>query len=223
MVKLIKGFIFDFDGTIIDTETAWYYAFREAYQEYGVELTLAHYSTCIGTSLNSFNPYEYLMTDLNLPIDKEEFRIAVQQRHSELMEKEAIRPGVLEFLNSAKEANLKLGLASSSSKAWVEKHLELLDIQDYFECIRTSDDVARVKPDPELYVQTLEFLDLAPSDAVAIEDSPNGSKAAAAAGMHCVVIPNELTRYLEFDVPHHKTDSLSSLDFEHVVTRKIFS
>ncbi|WP_223068195.1 HAD family hydrolase [Paenibacillus caui] len=220
---MIKGLIFDFDGTIIDTETAWYHAFREAYKEHGVELTLEQYSTCIGTSLNNFNPYEYLMTDLNLPLDKDEFRKAIHRRHSELMEMETIRPGIQHFLDSAKTAGLKLGLASSSSREWVDKHLNLLGIYDYFECIRTADDVENVKPDPELYNQALSCLGLEPDEAVAIEDSPNGSKAAAAAGMHCVVIPNEITRFLDFTTPHYKTDCLSNLNFDHVVTRKLFN
>ncbi|GGA36088.1 HAD family hydrolase [Paenibacillus physcomitrellae] len=219
---MIKGFIFDFDGTIIDTETAWYYAFRDAYAEHGVELTLEQYSTCIGTDLNGFNPYEYLMTDLNLPLDKEAFRQSIHRRHGELMELEAIRPGIQQYLDAAKEAKLKLGVASSSSREWVEKHLDQLGITDYFECIKTSDDVAKVKPDPELYHQALQCLNLKPEETVAIEDSPNGSKAAAAAGLHCVVIPNEITRFLEFQTPHHQTSRLSDLDFDHVVSRKLF-
>lgn len=110
---MIKGIIFDFDGTIIDTETAWYTAFSEAYGEHGVDLSLEQYSTCIGTSLNSFNPYEYLMTDLKLPIDRMAFRTAVQQRHSKLMELEQMRPGIQQYLDAAKDAGLRIGLASS--------------------------------------------------------------------------------------------------------------
>lgn len=219
---MIKGIIFDFDGTIIDTETAWYTAFSEAYEEHGVELTLEQYSTCIGTSLNSFNPYEYLMTELKLPIDKEDFRKAVQQRHSKLMELETIRPGIQHYLDSAREEGLRMGLASSSSMEWVEKYLDQLGIRDYFECIRTSDHVENVKPDPELYHQALSCLGIAPDEAVAIEDSPNGSKAAAAAGMNCVVIPNNITSFLEFDTSHHIIESLSLLDFDHVITRSCF-
>ncbi|MNC29331.1 Phosphorylated carbohydrates phosphatase [compost metagenome] len=162
------------------------------------------------------------MTDLNLDIDKEKFRTAVQARHSKLMELEAIRPGIQHYLDSAKEANLRLGLASSSSMEWVEKYLEQLGIREYFDCIRTSDHVKNVKPDPELYHQALSCLGLAPEEAVAIEDSPNGSKAAAAAGMHCVVIPNPITSFLEFDAPHHKIESLSQLEFEQVITRDCF-
>ncbi len=219
---LIKGIIFDFDGTIIDTETAWYTAFSEAYEEHGVELTLEQYSTCIGTSLNTFNPYEYLMTDLKLPIDKEDFRRAVQQRHSKLMELETIRPGIQHYLDSAREVGLRMGLASSSSMEWVEKYLDQLGIRGYFECIRTSDHVENVKPDPELYNQALSCLGILPDEAVAIEDSPNGSKAAAAAGMNCVVIPNDITSFLEFEPSHHIIESLSHLDFDHVITRRCF-
>lgn len=220
---MIKGIIFDFDGTIIDTETAWYTAFNEAYAQYGVELTLQQYSTCIGTSLNSFNPYEYLMTDLKLAIDKEEFKQAVKQRHSELMELETIRPGIQHYLESAKAAGLRIGLASSSSQEWVEKYLQQLDIAQYFECVRTADHVTNVKPDPELYNQTLACLGIEPSEAVAIEDSPNGLKAAAAAGIRCIVTPNEITNFLEFDKEHHRIDNLSLLDFEHVVTQRYFA
>lgn len=221
-MNLIKGIIFDFDGTIIDTETAWYTAFSEAYEEHGVELTLEQYSTCIGTSLNSFNPYEYLMTDLKLAIDKKDFRRSVQQRHSKLMELETIRPGIQHYLDSAKEVGLRLGVASSSSMAWVEKYLDQMGIRDYFDCIRTSDHVENVKPDPELYIQALSCLGIMPDEAVAIEDSPNGSKAAAAAGMNCVVIPNDITSSLEFEPSLPIIECLSHLDFDHVITQRCF-
>ncbi|MNE81969.1 Fructose-1-phosphate phosphatase YqaB [compost metagenome] len=105
---------------------------------------------------------------------------------------------------------------------WVEKYLDQLGIRDYFECIRTSDHVKNVKPDPELYNQALNCLGIMPDEAVAIEDSPNGSKAAAAAGMNCVVIPNNITSFLEFEPMHHIIESLSHLEFDHVITRRCF-
>ncbi|CAM4368010.1 HAD family hydrolase [Paenibacillus typhae] len=219
---MIKGIIFDFDGTIIDTETAWFTAFSEAYEEHGVELTLEKYSTCIGTSLNSFNPYEYLITDLKLDIDRDKFRTDVQLRHSKLMELEEMRPGIQHYLDSAKDAGLRMGLASSSSMEWVGRYLDQLGISDYFECIRTSDHVKNVKPDPELYNQTLSYLNIAPEEAVAIEDSPNGAKAAAAAGMNCVIIPNAITSFLEFDDTSSKIECLSQLDFDQATSRSYF-
>lgn len=214
---MIKAIIFDFDGTIIDTETAWYEAFRQAYRLHDVELTLELYSQCIGTSLHSFNPYEYLVTHKNLPIDLEEFRRSVHAQHTLLMEKEVIRPGILDYLKQAQAHGLKIGLASSSPRAWIDKYLELLGIGSYFDCIRTADDVAKVKPDPELYLQAMACLDVTPAEAIAIEDSPNGARAAAAAGMYSVVIPNTITTYLPFDEVNYRLESLIDLDFRHLI------
>ncbi|CAM3756584.1 HAD family hydrolase [Cohnella lubricantis] len=217
---MIKALIFDFDGTIIDTETAWYAAFREAYQQYEVELTLEMYSRCIGTSLHVFNPYEYLMTDLGLPIDKESFASAVRVRHAELMSREQVRPGVADYLEQARERGLKIGLATSSKRDWIDEHMERLGIGHYFECISTADDVARVKPDPELYLRTLAGLGVEAHEAVALEDSPNGAKAAVAAGIPCVLAPNEITWTLAFPSEGIlcRVNRLSELAFETLVT-----
>ncbi len=214
---MIKAIIFDFDGTIIDTETAWYVAFRDAYRKHGVDLTLETYSQCIGTSLHTFNPYEYLITELKLPIDRDAFRKEIQERHSSLMKKERMRAGVLEFLDMAKEAGLSIGLASSSSRDWVDKYLQQLNISHFFECIRTADDVRNVKPDPELYIQALQCLGVQPQEAIAIEDSPNGAKAAAGAGMHYIIVPNAITKSLSFEGLKIHADSLSEVQFERLI------
>ncbi|AOZ93808.1 HAD family hydrolase [Paenibacillus crassostreae] len=210
---MIKALIFDLDGTIIDTETAWFVSFRQAYEKYGVNLTLDLYSQCIGTNLNNFDPYEYLITEMKLPIDRKQFRQSIKLRYSQLMEKEKVRLGILEYLEAARTSGIKIGLASSSSREWVDKYLDQLGIRHYFECIRTSDDVENVKPDPELYLQTLECLGVKAEEAIAIEDSPNGSLAAAAAGMHCIVTPNEITKSLEFDPAFYRVDNLIDIDF----------
>lgn len=212
---MIKAIIFDFDGTIIDTETAWYHAFRDAYLEHGVELTLEQYSGCIGTSLHNFNPYEYLMTDLKLPIDKDTFRESVHLQHTSLMQSEQVRSGILDYLNDAQDSGMRIGLASSSPRAWIDKYLEQLEIAHYFETIRTADDVAKVKPDPELYMQTLAALGVEASEAVAIEDSPNGARAALAAGMSCIIVPNTITKSLDFDKSdrYYHAECLSHIDF----------
>ncbi len=214
---MIKALIFDFDGTIIDTETPWYVAFREAYKEHGVELTQELYSQCVGTDLNMFDPYEYLITEKKLPIDREVFRSSIHLRHKELMDLEKIRPGVLEYLEAAKDAGLRIGLASSSTMKWVGKYLDQLNIRHYFECIRTSDHVTHVKPDPELYIQTLECLQVKAHEAIAIEDSLHGARAAATAGMHCVVTPNKMTSFMEFDSVFHRASSLSNVDFIQLI------
>ena len=215
---MIRAIIFDFDGTVIDTETAWYIAFRDAYKEHGVDSTLEMYSLCIGTSLQAFNPYEYLVVNLHLPIDLDSFRQSVHERHATLMDAEKMRPGIMDYLNSARAKRLKIALASSSKLDWVEKFLEKLQIREYFDCIRTANDVEHVKPDPELYLQTLQCLGVTADEAIAIEDSPNGAKAAVAAGVHCVVVPNTITKLLEFERFSQMANSLTEIDFEDLLS-----
>ncbi len=214
---MIKAIIFDFDGTIIDTETSWYVAFRDAYEQYGVELTLEMYSQCIGTSLHTFNPYEYLVTDLHLPIDLDQFRESIHARHDALMEGQRMRDGVATYLQAAKELGLKVGVASSSKLKWVERFLDRLQIKHDFDCIRTADHVKKVKPDPELYIQAAACLGVQPFEAIAIEDSPNGAKAAMAAGIYCVVAPNSITKLLPFDPVDHMVGSLTELNFHDLL------
>lgn len=213
-MSAIRALIFDFDGTILDTETAWYEAFKEAYLEHEVELTLDMYGKCIGTSLHVFDPYEYLITELKIPLDRKVFRQGIHARHTELMEQEGIRSGILDYLAGAKELGLRIGLASSSKRAWIDKYLAQLGIGHYFEAIRTAEDVALVKPHPELYELALKDLGVQPHEAIAIEDSPNGARAAAAAGMHYIVVPNPVTKFLTFDGEPRTVLSLTELSLQ---------
>jgi len=205
---MIKAIIFDFDGTIIDTETAWYKVFKDAYREYGVDLSLETYSQCLGTSLKSFNPYTHLSTHHGIAIDFDEFRAMIQRNYAKLIEQESMRPGILNLLQEAKDAGVKIGLASSSHRDWIDKFVNQLGIQDYFDCYCTADTVSNVKPDPELYDQALDRLGVKPNEAIAIEDSPNGARAAVAAGLHTVVIKNTLTKQLPFSQGHYTIESL---------------
>lgn len=214
MMPAIRALIFDFDGTILDTETAWYEAFREAYLEHKVELTLDMYGKCIGTSLHVFDPYEYLITEKKIPLDRKAFRDSVHVRHTEKMAHEGIRPGILDYLAAAKELGLRIGLASSSKRAWIDKYLAQLGIGHYFETIRTAEDVALVKPHPELYELALKDLGVQPNEAIAIEDSPNGARAAAAAGMHYIVVPNPVTKFLSFDGEPRTVGTLEELSLQ---------
>jgi HAD superfamily hydrolase (TIGR01509 family) len=111
---------------------------------------------------------------------------------------------------------LKLAIASSSSREWVHGWANTLGVLEFFAATATKDDVLRVKPDPALYLVALERLGVASSDALALEDSPNGARAALAAGLRCVVIPNEVTRTLEFPEGAHRLESLSDATLERL-------
>jgi len=189
---VLKGIVFDFDGLILDTEEPIYQSWLEVYRAHGEELPFDRWMQIVGSSNAAFDPRGHLEQRLGraLPQDVLDGRL---RRRTELVLAQAVLPGVAELAGAAREAGLKTGVASSSTQSWVREHLERLGIIRHFDCIRCRDDVARVKPAPDLFLAALECLGVKPEEAIAIEDSPNGVSAAKAAGMFCVAVPNSIT------------------------------
>ncbi|WP_257352243.1 HAD family hydrolase [Pseudalkalibacillus decolorationis] len=216
---MIKAVVFDFDGTILDTEACEYEGLQTVYKEYGAELPIEVWGECIGTHANFFDAHEYLEKQIGQQLDREMIKQKRKDLFAERIENETTLPGVIEYLEAAKRLGLKIGLASSSKYEWVSSHLQNLGIRDYFECIKTSDDVEVVKPDPTLYLEAVKCLGIEPEEAIAFEDSSNGAKAAKKAGLYCVVIPNLVTRHLTFEDLDLKLESLAELKLEDMINR----
>jgi HAD superfamily hydrolase (TIGR01509 family) len=211
---MLRGIIFDFDGTILDTEMPWYRAWQELYGAHGAELALHEWAKVVGTSDEAFDPLTHLEGLMGRAVEREQAEEAVRQHALKLIGEERLRAGFTDLLDAAGERGLRIGLASSSSREWVHGHLERLGILSDFDAICTADDVCAVKPDPELYLLALERIDVQAGEAVAIEDSPNGLRAARGAGLACVVVPNDLTRMFAFADPHVRVESLSEVTLE---------
>ncbi|MDQ0112370.1 HAD family hydrolase [Paenibacillus harenae] len=214
---MIKALIFDFDGTIIDTETPWYFAFQEVYGNYGLELPLALWGKCIGTTFAEFDPYEYLEQCLNRPIDRDDITTRSKEYYKKHMDKQELREGVREYLSLAKHKGLRIAIASSSSLGWIQRYLEKYELVDSFDIIVARDHVGQVKPSPELYLKAIELLGIEPTEAIAIEDSLNGLKAAKAAGLYCVVTPNDVTKTMNFENHDVRVDSLNQLSLDRLL------
>ena len=105
-------------------------------------------------------------------------------------------PGVEALLRDAKALGVGRAVASSSSCGWVDGWLRRHGIRDLLDLVVARDDVRKVKPDPELFLLAASRLRVEPGACVVFEDSPNGMRAALAAGMRCVAVPNALTRAL---------------------------
>ncbi len=106
-------------------------------------------------------------------------------------------PGVEALLLDARRLGLGRACASSSSSGWVEGWLGRHGILGLFDAVVTRDHVTRVKPDPELFLLAAARLQVPAEACVVFEDSANGMRAALAAGMRCVAVPNALTRQIE--------------------------
>ncbi|MGI8689739.1 MAG: HAD family hydrolase [Thermomicrobiales bacterium] len=207
---MIRGLIFDFDGLILDTELPDFESWQEMFVEHGASLPIAAWTPLIGTA-SAFDLYDYLEQQAGRTIDRADVRERRRERYHERVIAQAILPGVEACIRDAKQRGLKIGLASASSPDWVLGHLARLGLHVHFDTVKTSADVARVKPDPALYRAALDALGLDAAEAIALEDSPNGIAAAVAAGLFCIAIPNAMTRDLDLSAADLRLTSLADL------------
>ena len=217
----VRALIFDFDGTILDTEITLYRAWCELYQERSCRFPIDRWALSLGRGKDwqrHFDPVAHLAELSGAPCD-EEVHERANRRNRELLAAEAPRPGVLAYLDAARELDLRLAVASSSPRRWIVGHLERLGLLDRFEVIRCEEDAARHKPDPDLYLAALAALGVSAQDAVAIEDSPNGVRAARAAGIFCVAVPNPVTAQLDLAHADLRLDSLAELPLGALLSR----
>jgi HAD superfamily hydrolase (TIGR01509 family) len=193
----VRALLFDFDGLILDTEYASRAGWQWLYREHGHELPADLWATLIGTTHAPWDPMEHLEELVGEPLEREALNERRYAREIALIEAEELRPGIAEYLAAARRHGLKRAIVSSSSRGWVDMHLERLEQAVGWDAICTADhEPARAKPSPTLYLEALDALDVGADEAVAFEDSPNGVTAAKAAGVFCVAVPNEVTRDL---------------------------
>ena len=215
----MKALIFDFDGTILDTETAEFTAWQSVFHANGAELALEYWLPCIGTNDVPFEPSKHLEQLVGRPLDHEALEQQVKDHKTQAIAQLSPLPGVLDFLEAAPKLGVKLAVASSSRLAWVEGHLRRLGLWEYFEVVRTKENVERTKPDPALFLKAAEALGLHPSQTIVIEDSLNGVKAGKAAGAYTVAVPNSITRHLDLSRADLLLECLCDLSLENLLAQ----
>ena len=216
---MIRALIFDFDGLILDTETPVYRSWQELYAAQGGCLTYAEWAQVVGTVSTEAEHFARLEAQIGRPLDRGKLGAQRRQHESELILKQPVLPGVREILVEAKQRGLKIGLASSAGCPWVVGHLQRLDLLEHFDSVRGRDDVERVKPDPELFLTVLADLGAQPQEAVVFEDSPNGIRAAKAAGLLCVAVPNPVTRQYSLAQADLRLESLAEMPLLSLIER----
>jgi HAD superfamily hydrolase (TIGR01509 family) len=216
----VRGLLFDFDGLLLDTETPSRRAFEDLYRDHGHELPHDRWSTVIGTLGAEFEPYTHLEELVGTTLDREQLDARRRAREDELCDLEELRPGIDGYLAEADRRGLIRAIVSSSSRSWIDRHLERLSCSNGWRAIVTADgDPERAKPRPTLYVEALRAIGVGADEAIAFEDSPNGVRAAKTAGLFCVAIPNRATETLALDDADLVLDSLEDISLSDLLAR----
>ncbi|MBW8348796.1 HAD family hydrolase [Bacillus sp. IITD106] len=219
---MIKAVIFDFDGTIIDTETPWFEIYQSVLKEdYNFDLKLEEFGKIVGTKNGTL--FDVIDSTLDEPIDRKLFKEKTHAHYIKIKDDLPLRDGFLDTLQRIQDSGLKLAIASSSHREWIVGFLDKYNLTEYFPIICSADDVDEVKPNPALYIKAIEALGIKPDEAVAVEDSVNGSLAAIRAGINCLIIPNDVTKSLNFDKKTKLIQSYADFDCDLYLNKETWT
>ena len=222
---MIRALIFDFDGTILDTESPEWNAWTTlCAEENCAPPALSDWTRNIGRGQNDtdfvrFDPHAHLETAAGRVFDRETIRARRRVHYFAQIAAQGLRDGIETYLREAKNRGLKCAVASSSGMDWVGPHLQERGLLPYFDAVATAGDVARTKPAPDVYQFALAKLNVSAREAIALEDSPNGVAAAKAAGIYTVAFPNPITRGLDFSHADVRLDTLSDIPLADLIAR----
>jgi HAD superfamily hydrolase (TIGR01509 family) len=185
---VIEAVVFDLDGVLLDSEQLWDEAREQLARERGGRWHENAQRDMMGMS--SLEWSRYMHDVIGLPEPPEEISREVVERMAKLYREHLpVIPGAREAVERL-AARRPLALASSSNRELIDLALELLGVARLFKATVSSEEVPRGKPAPDVYLEAARRLGIDPTHAAAIEDSENGIRAAKAAGMRVIAIPN---------------------------------
>jgi HAD superfamily hydrolase (TIGR01509 family) len=188
----LSAVILDMDGTLHDTEGVYHQALQEAVRAVGFAVTDAFCHSLIG--IPGPESDAMLMAHLGADFPFAEFdRRYEEHRNNALATVVPLKPGALELLDELGRGTMKVAVATSASRRAAELHLGRSGLRAHLPVVVTRDDVVRGKPHPDVFLRAAELLGVPAKQCLAVEDSFNGIRAAHAAGMMPVLVPDLLT------------------------------
>jgi HAD superfamily hydrolase (TIGR01509 family) len=187
----VQAVVFDMDGLLLDTETVYQAAMIEAGQAFGIDFTAATYASMVGKT----NPECAVMLrelyGASFPV--EDYFARTWNDVEILLEAEVrLKTGVMEILDYLDALGVPRAIATSNSRQSVDRYLGRFDLVRRFHAVVANADVARHKPHPDPYLEAARRLNVHPTLCLALEDSHPGVRAAHAAGMMTIMVPDIL-------------------------------
>lgn len=204
---MIKAVVFDLDGLMFNTEEIFHGAGVELMRRRGKEMTPEFFSLIMGRRAEE--GYPLLVEAAALADDPVELWRESHQLFIDMLDEHlAPMPGLFELLDHIERSGLPKGVATSSDRKYLQRILTRYEIFDRFHMTLTAEDVTQGKPHPEIYLKAAERLSIQPHEMMVLEDSHNGTKAAAAAGAHIISVPHRYSAHQDFSPARHVASSL---------------
>lgn len=205
------GVVFDLDGLLVDSERVQAMAFNVALAPYGIELSDEDFASFVGYStLQNFK--DLARKHPRLAPDVLAIHDIKDRAYAELVRTEMrSMPGALELVRALDASGVPMAVASSSYRQDVEACLHCVGLGEVLTILSPGDEVRRTKPAPDVYLRAVELLGLPASFCVALEDAEAGVRAAKAAGLCCIAVPNRFTRGHDFGLADGVVASLTVL------------
>ena len=211
----LAAIVFDFDGLIVDTENPGFISWQEIYQEFGATLHIDDWRHATGY-VGGFDPAIHLEQLLGRHLDWSQIIPRREARNWELTVQARVLPGIEALFRGAREYQLRVGVASNSENGWVEGGLRRLGLREYVDAVVSRDMVLNPKPAPDIYLKTVQTLQVEPDQAVALEDSEPGCRAAKNAGLKAVAIPNRFSERQDLSVADLIVKSAAELTLDRL-------
>jgi putative hydrolase of the HAD superfamily len=201
-LTLPAGVIFDFDGTILDTEWVEYVSWRDIYESHGHELSIPTWAQCVGSDYDTWSPEKHLQ-DLIGNTTSLDWNTLHPPRNAWVLQQlssQGPRPGIRQAIQYFHDQKIPLAIASSSEHEWVDGWLQKLNLLPFFQKghVWCRENVQHCKPAPDLFVKAAQSLGKDPQDCWVIEDSVHGLKGATKAGCKVIITHHPITAHSDF-------------------------
>ncbi len=206
---MLRGVIFDHDGTLVDTEKQHYRVWNQLLNSLGHHLSEDEYVR-EHSGVPTIGSAACLVRRFNLPMTPEQLSHIKEKQLQAQTEASTLMPGAREILLHLHQQRVPMAVATGARLLEVERNLHNHQLHSLFQAVCSSSHVERNKPAPDVYLLAAEKLKLEPAECLAVEDTITGMRAALAAGMQCVVIPSADTGQ-DFSAATHVMRDLETL------------
>lgn len=214
---MIKAFLFDRDGIILDSEFAHINAVIETFNKFGIKIKKSEHKIIIGRHPDDYLPELKKKYEFSI----EEFWKIENKLYYKYFNKAPIFNETVKFMGILKKKGYKIAITTSSDLKTTKMLLKRIKkLSKYIDKIVTRENYKKSKPDPEPYLITAKKLKVKPSECIVIEDSLTGLKSAKNAGMKCIIIPTKLTKKQNFKEADLIVNDARKIDIKKLINQK---